>query len=121
MNLMRMKKKEEENKQYKLCPQGHKNSPTAKNCWVCGEPMDAPKSTFIQKTNTVVSIAPQTPSNYVDVNYAEEECQRYVPGRKRCDERDSSTVPCAFMTMGCAIREKRFRLKPGIDVETTTP
>lgn len=27
----------------KLCPQGHENSPSAKECWICGTPMDKQK------------------------------------------------------------------------------
>ena len=112
---MSRKKKEAENikpQAYKLCPNGHKNSPTAKNCWVCGESMDAPapKPIFIQKTNTVV---PTTPTKKLpDVNYVEDECKRYVPGRTRCDETDSSGIPCMYLTMGCVMRAKRFGVKP---------
>jgi hypothetical protein len=98
----------------KLCSNKHKNSPNAKNCWVCGEPLDQAKPQFIQKTNTVI-LTPPVPSNYVDINYAESECERYVPGRKRCDTKDPSGIQCAFYTMGCAIRAKRFKVKPALD------
>ena len=114
---MRMKKKEEENKQYKLCPQGHKNSPTAKNCWVCGLPMDtpAPKPTFTQKTNPVV---PNIPVNFKDVNkVVSDECEWYVGKRERCDDKDPSGHLCTFFA-NCMTRLKRYQTKPAIDVNS---
>jgi hypothetical protein len=94
---------------YKNCSKGHINGPTAKECWVCREPLDQPKPTFIQKTQTTVT-TPTTVSNCVDVNIAEQECARYVPGRQRCDDKDPSGISCMFMSMGCAIRAKRFKV-----------
>jgi hypothetical protein len=100
----------------KTCSKGHQNGPTAKECWVCGEPLDQPKPQFIQKTQTTVTMAPPVPSNWVDLNIAEEECARYVPGRERCDEKDPSGISCMFLSMGCAIRAKRFKSKTALDV-----
>jgi len=102
---------------YKLCPQGHKNSPTAKNCWVCNEPMDAPapKPTFIQKTNTVVH---NIPVNLNDVNkVVSDECERYVGKRERCDDKDPSGHICTFFA-NCMTRLKRYYVKPAIDVDS---
>jgi hypothetical protein len=93
----------------KTCSHGHQNGPTAKVCWVCSEELKEPvKPQFIQKTNTTVNMAPPVPYNGKDMNIAEDECVRYVPGRVRCDDKDKSGIPCPFMAMGCAIRNKRF-------------
>lgn len=97
--------------EYELCSKNHKNSVTAKNCWVCGEPLDQPpKPQFIQKTQTTVTTI-TTPTNLPDLNLTEEECAQYVPGRERCDEKDPSGIPCTFKIMGCGIRDKRFKNK----------
>jgi hypothetical protein len=103
---------------YKLCPKGHKNSPNAKTCWVCGEPIEAPapKPTFIQKTNTVVHT---TPINLNDVNkVVADECERYVGKRERCDSKDPSGITCGFIH-NCAVRLKRYQTKPALDVNET--
>jgi hypothetical protein len=110
-------RKEKQESAYKLCPQGHKNSPTAKNCWVCNEPMDAPapKQTFIQKTNTVVH---NIPVNLNDVNkVVSDECERYVGKRERCDDKDPSGHICTFFA-NCMTRLKRYYVKPAIDVDS---
>jgi len=102
---------------YKLCEKGHKNSPTAKNCWVCGKPMDAPvsKPTVIQKTNTVVH---NIPVNLNDVNkVVSDECERYVGKRERCDDKDPSGHLCTFFA-NCMTRLNRYQIKPAIDVNT---
>jgi len=110
-------RKEKQESAYKLCPQGHKNSPTAKNCLVCNEPMDAPapKQTFIQKTNTVVH---NIPVNLNDVNkVVSDECERYVGKRERCDDKDPSGHICTFFA-NCMTRLKRYYVKPAIDVDS---
>jgi len=109
MNAISPEKKHD----YKKCSKEHVNSIKAKACWVCGEDFEQPQ--FKQKTQTTVTIAPSVPSNYKDYNYAEAECARYVPGRTRCDDKDPSGVHCIFITMNCAIREKRFHVKPSLD------
>jgi len=97
----------------KLCPKGHQNSPNALNCWVCGLPLDSPPAPKLeQKTNTTFTTpttSPPAPSNYKDLNYAEEECSIYVPGRQRCDDKDPSGIYCTFYTMGCSVRNRRFK------------
>jgi len=104
---------------YKLCQKGHKNSPTAKNCWVCNEPIEAPapKPTFTQKTNTVVH---NIPVNLNDVNIViPGECERYVGKRERCDDKDLTGYACTFIA-NCAVRLKRYQTKPAIDINNTT-
>lgn len=110
-------KKEKAETAYKLCPQGHKNSPTAKSCWVCGQPMDtpAPKPTFIQKTNTIVH---NIPVNLNDVNkVVPGECDKWVGKRERCDDKDPSGHMCTFIA-NCMTRLNRYYVKPAIDVNS---
>jgi hypothetical protein len=118
------KKKEPENKppEYKLCPNGHKNGPNAKVCWVCGESLEAPpKPTFTQKTNTDViseGLNPTpTPKNFNDVNIVvPSECEKYVGKRERCDEKDPSGLMCTWIH-NCAIRLERYKKKQSLDVK----
>jgi hypothetical protein len=116
---MAPKKKEPDNKPstYKLCAEGHKNSPTAKWCWVCNGTFDAPapKPVFIQKTNTVVH---NIPVNLNDVNkVVPGECERYVGKRERCDDKDPTGHLCTFFA-NCVTRLKRYNVKPAIDVDS---
>jgi hypothetical protein len=109
-------RKEKQESAYKLCNHGHKNSPTAKCCWVCGEPIEppAPKPTFTQKTSTVVH---NIPVNLTDVNkVVSDECERYVGKRERCDDKDPSGHICTFFA-NCMTRLKRYDVKPAIDVK----
>jgi len=97
--------------EYKLCSKGHKNSPNALNCWVCGESIEAPapKPAFIQKTNTVVH---NIPVNLNDVNkVVPGECERYVGKRERCDDKDLTGYACTFLS-NCAVRLKRYQPNP---------
>jgi hypothetical protein len=96
-----------------ICKKGHKNSPNAKNCWVCGEPLgQQAKPKFEQKTNTAVTTpttsTPPTPSNYVDLNFSDPECEKYAPGRTRCDDKDPSGHHCVFFS-NCGRRTQRFK------------
>jgi hypothetical protein len=108
-------KKEKQKTAYKLCAHGHKNSPNAKECWVCREsliqePKEQPK--FIQKTDITVT----NNVNLVDVNKVPNyECEKYVGKRERCDEKDPSGLLCAFRP-NCMIRLKRFKNKPALDI-----
>ena len=115
---MTPKKKEPDNKlpTYKLCPVGHKNSPNAKNCWVCGRSMDAPappKPEIKPAVNIPVSAGPAR--KFLDVNIvAPGECERYVGKRERCDEKDPSGHICIFLP-NCVTRLNRFKAKSTIE------
>jgi hypothetical protein len=71
-----------------------------------GQPKPAPKPNPQQEK---IIVQDETPRS-IYINTAEKECERYVPGRKRCDTRDPSGYACPFITQ-CAMRDKRFREK----------
>src|SRR3990167_6021607 len=115
---------------YLLCKKGHKNSPNAKQCWVCADiftppkivtpTVTAPHCSYLPSAPQVEVVSKDTYAGYptaekpkiVDVSAGDEECKRRY-NRERCDEKDPSGQMCVFVAMGCGIRDRRFKVSRG--------
>lgn len=94
----------------KKCSKGHQNSPNAKQCWVCGEDLTPkPEPEFKQITQTTVTAPFTANPNVLDISIADPDCKRQW-NRDRCDDKDPSGLPCVFLSMGCGVRAKRFKM-----------
>jgi hypothetical protein len=66
-----------------------------------------PKPATPTKPTPAKGLLQEESQRSIYINTAVAECEKYVPGRKRCDSRDPTGINCVFI-VNCAMRDKRF-------------